>query len=83
MLGLSLNKPTAKPSPLEGPASFRALHAEVDLGQLAKREWWLWFSALAVTALCGVALLLTAFPSLFRHSEHFYEMRSEQARWAI
>ncbi|HYL86504.1 MAG TPA: GGDEF domain-containing protein [Candidatus Angelobacter sp.] len=82
LLGLNTNKP-AKPSPLEGPANFRAQHAEADLGQLAKREWWLWLSALAVTALSGVALLLSSFPSLFRHSEHFYEVRSEQARWAI
>ena len=83
MLGLSTNKPAAKPSPLEGPASFRAQHAEADLGLVARREWWLWFSTLAVTALAGVALLLSSFPSLFRHSEHFYEVRSEQTRWAI
>jgi diguanylate cyclase (GGDEF)-like protein len=83
LLGLNTNKAAAKPSPLEGPASFRAQNEEADLGQLAKREWWLWFSALAVTALAGVALLLSVFPSLFRHSEHFYEVRSEQARWAV
>ena len=83
LLGLTTNKPAAKPSPLEGPASFRAQHAGADLGQLAKREWWLWLSALAVTALAGVALLLSSFPSLFRHGEHFYEVRSDQARWAV
>jgi diguanylate cyclase (GGDEF)-like protein len=83
LLGRNASKPTAKPSPLEGPASFRAQFTEADLGQLAKREWWLWFSALAVTAAAGVALLLSSFPSLFRHSEHFYEVRPEQARWAV
>jgi diguanylate cyclase len=31
--------------------------------------------------LSAVAFLLSAFPSNFRHSEHFYEIRSDQARW--
>ena len=82
LLGLRTNQLT-KPSPLEGPASFRAQEPEADLEQLSRREWWLWFSAVTVTLLSGVALLLTAFPSLFRHANHFYELRSEQARWAI
>jgi diguanylate cyclase (GGDEF)-like protein len=30
-----------------------------------------------------VALILSSFSSLFRHHEHFYEIRSEQTRWAI
>jgi len=82
LLGIGKNKP-AKPSPLEGSASYRAQRAEADLGLLARREWWLWFSALAVTALSGTGLLLSSFPSLFRHTEHFYEVRSEQARWGV
>ena len=50
--------------------------------QLSRREWWLWFSAAVVTTLCSVAFFLTLFSSFFRHSEHFYEIRSDQARWA-
>jgi diguanylate cyclase (GGDEF)-like protein len=66
---------------LEGPANFRA--QEVDLGRLARREWWMWFSALMVTTLSAGGLLLTAFHSLFLRKEHFYELRPEQARWGI
>lgn len=71
------------PSPLEGPASVRAQQAEADLGRLARREWWMWFSALTVTTLSVVGLLLTAFHSLFLRKEHFYELRPEQVRWGI
>jgi diguanylate cyclase (GGDEF)-like protein len=50
---------------------------------VGRREWWLWFYALVVTALSGITFLLTAFHSLFLHTEHFYEIRSDQARWGI
>jgi len=56
---------------------------ESELRQLGRCEWWLWFSALAVTVLSGIVLLLTSFHSLFLHHEHFFEIRSDQARWAI
>ncbi|PYT78191.1 MAG: hypothetical protein DMG40_21215 [Acidobacteria bacterium] len=72
-----------KSSPLEGPASYYGQRAEIDLKKLARREWWLWFSALTVTTLSAVVLLLTAFSRLFRHKEHFYEITPEQARWGI
>jgi diguanylate cyclase (GGDEF)-like protein len=55
---------------------------ESSLQQLGRREWWLWFSALVVTILSGIALLLSVFPSLFLHTTHFYEIGSGQARWA-
>jgi diguanylate cyclase (GGDEF)-like protein len=74
---------SAKPSPLEGPASYYGHTAEVDLKKLSRREWWLWFSALTVTTLCAATLLLTAFSRLFRHKDHFYEMSPEQARWGV
>jgi diguanylate cyclase (GGDEF)-like protein len=70
-------------SPLEGSDSFRAQHAGSELRQVARREWWLWFSALFVAILSATAFVLTSFPSLFRHYEHFYEIRSDQARWGI
>src|SRR5256886_13427617 len=34
-------------------------------------------------SLSAVAFLLSSFPSFFRHREHFYEIRSDQARWGI
>ncbi len=71
----------SNPSPLEGTAVFRAQLAEAGLQQLGRREWWLWFSALAVTALSATALVLSSIPSFFQRTAHFYEIRSDQARW--
>src|SRR5438552_12132846 len=70
-------------SPLEGPDSFRAQQADLELRQVARREWWLWFSAFFVATLSATAFVLSSFSSLFRHHEHFYEIRSDQARWGI
>jgi diguanylate cyclase (GGDEF)-like protein len=80
-LGLRAAKPHS--SPLEGSDSFRAQQAQPGLRQLARREWWLWLSAFFVATLSGVAFILTSFPNLFRHKEHFYEITSDQARWGI
>ncbi len=70
-------------SPLEGPDAFRAQQADSELRQIARREWWLWFSAFFVATLSATAFVLSSFSSLFRHHEHFYEIRSDQARWGI
>lgn len=56
---------------------------ESDLRRIGRREWWLWLSALFVTLLSGVAFLLSSFHALFLHHDHFYEIRSDQARWGI
>jgi diguanylate cyclase (GGDEF)-like protein len=79
MLGLRGGKLT--PSPLEGTGVFRAQQTGSDLKQIGRHEWWLWLSAFFVTALSAVVLLLSSFRSLFLHSDHFYEIRPEQARW--
>src|SRR5437879_10482907 len=81
ILGLRPSKHIS--SPLEGPDTLRAQQAESSLRKLARREWWLWFSAFFVATLSAVAFVLTSFPSLFRQHEHFYEIRSDQARWGI
>jgi diguanylate cyclase (GGDEF)-like protein len=70
-------------SPLEGSGVFRAQQAETSLRQLGRSEWWLWLCALFVTTLSALAFLLTSIPSFFQHSEHFYEIRSDQARWGV
>ena len=72
-----------KSSPLEGLGTFRALQTEAGLRQLPRREWWLWFSALAVTTLSALAFLLSSIPRFFLRSDHFYEMRPEQVRWGV
>ncbi len=81
LLGLRANKPN--PSPLEGSDVFRAQQAGSTLRQLARREWWLWFSTFFVALFSAAALVLSSFPSLFRHRDHFYEPTSDQARWAV
>jgi len=81
ILGLRPSKHNS--SPLEGPDTLRAQQAESSLRKIARREWWLWFSAFFVATLSALAFLLSSFPSFFRHSDHFYEIRSDQARWGI
>jgi len=81
ILGLRSSKHNS--SPLEGADTLRAHQAESSLRKIARREWWLWFSAFFVATLSALAFLLSSFPSFFRHSEHFYEIRSDQARWGI
>ena len=79
-LGISRNKP--KHSPLAGSGNFRALANGSNPQQISRHEWWLWFSALLVTTLSAVAFLLSSIHSFFRHADSFYEIRSDQARWA-
>ena len=78
--GLSASKP--KLSPLEGSGNFRVQEAEFNPQKISRHEWWLWFSALLVTLLSAVAFLLSSIHSFFRHADYFYEIRSDQARWA-
>jgi diguanylate cyclase (GGDEF)-like protein len=80
---LGLRTAKLNSSPLEGSDTLRAQQPQPSLRQLARREWWLWLSALLVATLSGLAFVLTSLPSFFRHSEHFYEISSDQARWAI
>ena len=68
-------------SPLAGSDVFRSQQAESGLRQITRSEWWLWFSAFFVVTLSAVAFVLSSFPSFFRHADHFYEIRSDQARW--
>lgn len=81
MLGLSADKPNS--SPLAGLPSFRDQQAESGLRLLRRREWWLWLSAVLVTTLSALAFLLSSFTSFFLHHDHFYEIRSDQARWGV
>jgi diguanylate cyclase (GGDEF)-like protein len=66
---------------LEGSGAFRALQIETESRQLTRSEWWLWFSAVAVTLLATASLVLSFVPSLFRQANKFYELRADQAQW--
>jgi diguanylate cyclase (GGDEF)-like protein len=79
ILGLEARKLNS--SPLEGFGTIRAQQRQSGLRRLGRREWWLWLSAFFVTTLSAAAFLLSSFPSFFHHSDHFYEIRSDQARW--
>jgi diguanylate cyclase (GGDEF)-like protein len=57
------------------------LQGEIELRRLAREEWWLWFFACALTVSGAAALALSFFPSLFGSSDHFYEIRADQAQW--
>src|SRR6266404_4007657 len=78
---LGLRARTTEPSPLAGSGAFRALQIETELRQLTRSDWWLWFSAFTVTLLAAAALVLSFLPFLFRHANHFYEIRPDQAQW--
>jgi diguanylate cyclase (GGDEF)-like protein len=80
ILGTPASKP--KPSPLEGSGNFRVQHPDSNPQQLSRSEWWLWLSALVVTTLALVAFVLSSIRTFFLHPDHFYEIRSDQARWA-
>ncbi len=80
ILGTTASKP--KPSPLEGSGQFRVQPEGSSPLQISSSEWWLWLSALVVTVLSGAAFLLSSIHSFFRHADYFYEIRSDQARWA-
>jgi diguanylate cyclase (GGDEF)-like protein len=79
-LRVSASKP--KHSPLAGSGNFRVLAHGSNPQQVSHHEWWLWLSALLVTTLSAVAFLLSSIHSFFRHADYFYEIRSDQARWA-
>jgi diguanylate cyclase (GGDEF)-like protein len=79
-LGISRSKP--QHSPLAGSGNFRVLASGANPQQISQHEWWLWLSALLVTTLSTVAFLLSSIHSFFRHADYFYEIRSDQARWA-
>jgi diguanylate cyclase (GGDEF)-like protein len=80
ILGLSESKP--KHSPVAGSGNFRVVENGSNPNQISRHEWWLWLSALLVTTLSAVAFLLSSIHSFFLHADYFYEIRSDQTRWA-
>lgn len=76
------SRPKPKVSPLAGSGPFRAVPAGASPQEISRTEWWLWLSALLVTVLSAIAFLLSSIHSFFRHADYFYEIRSDQARWA-
>lgn len=79
---LGIRTVKAKLSPLAGSGHFRVQSEDSNPERISRREWWLWFSTIVVTTLSAVAFLLSSIRTFFRHTDHFYEIRSDQARWA-
>lgn len=79
LLGLRLGS-KGSGSPLE-TGVFRAQQADVELRRVGRREWWLWLSALVVTALSITALALSFWRPFFLRTDHFYNLRPDQAQW--
>ena len=77
----SQRKLSASLSSLDVSGRYGAHLMESRLQSLERREWWLWLSALVVTILSGIVFLLSSFPSLFPHSDRFFEIGSDQAKW--
>lgn len=75
--------PDSSPLSFEGHGGIRVQQREAELKLLARSEWWLWLSAFFVTILSAVGFLLSCFHRLFLYSEHFYQIRSDQARWGL
>jgi diguanylate cyclase (GGDEF)-like protein len=80
---LRSSQPPSSSLSFAGHGGLRAQQRKEDLRLLERREWWLWFSALAITLLSGAAFLLTAFQRFFVYRDHFYEIGPGQARWGI
>jgi diguanylate cyclase (GGDEF)-like protein len=72
----------SKPLPIAPPRHAHAPQTPATPQQLSRLEWWLWLSALLVTTLSAIAFALSSFRPFFLHADHFYEIRSDQARWA-
>jgi len=75
--------PQSEPSPLEGLPDFRARQVEDSLRQLGRHELWLWISAFLVTVLSITVFVLSSIPSFFQQHQHFYQIRSDEARWGV
>jgi diguanylate cyclase (GGDEF)-like protein len=84
---LGRRSPQPEPSPLEGLPEFRVRQVEESLRQLGRHELWLWISAFLVTVLSITVFLLSSIPSFFQpilqQHPHFYEIRSDEARWGV
>jgi diguanylate cyclase (GGDEF)-like protein len=74
---------SASPLAFEGHGGIQAQQRKAEFRSLARREWWLWFSLISVSVLAAATLILSSFRTFFLHDDHFYEIGSAQARWAV
>jgi len=73
--------PVQRPEP-QPPPSAPAVQAEqfrATLRSVARRQWWLWSSAILITMLLVLTVASFAFPELLAHSESLYPFELSQA----
>jgi len=60
----------AEPESPQSPAPVRAEQIKTNMRQIARRQWWLWSSAVLVTLLLTVGIASFAFPGLLTQAEN-------------
>src|SRR6202163_3956887 len=61
-----------EPQPPAAPAPLGAQQIRTNIRQIARRQWWLWSSAMLVTLLLTLGVASFAFPGLLSEPEAFY-----------
>jgi diguanylate cyclase (GGDEF)-like protein len=60
----------SEPGAPQTPAPARAEHIKANMRQIARRQWWLWSSAVLVTLLLTLGIASFAFPGLLTQAEN-------------
>jgi diguanylate cyclase len=59
-----------EPEPLQTPSPVRAEEIKTNMRRIARRQWWLWSSAVLVTLLLTMGIASFAFPGLLTQAEN-------------
>jgi diguanylate cyclase len=68
-----------EPQPLAAPAPAQAEHIRTNMRRIAKRQWWLWSSAVMVTLLLTLGIASFAFPGLLSGAAASYSFQLDIA----
>src|ERR1700674_4489331 len=68
-----------EPQPPAAPVPFQAEQIRTNMRRIAKRQWWLWSSAVMVTLLLTLGIASFEFPGLLSGSEAFYSFQLDLA----
>src|SRR3989442_13639719 len=68
-----------EPQPPAAPVPLQAEQIRTNMRRIAKRQWWLWSSAVMVTLLLTLGIASFAFPGLLSGTEAFYSFHLDLA----
>jgi diguanylate cyclase (GGDEF)-like protein len=68
-----------EPQPPAAPVPFQAEQIRTNMRRIAKRQWWLWSSAVMVTLLLTLGIASFEFPGLLSGTEAFYSFQLDLA----